>query len=138
MTRCWPLCSRVSRRIDQGYFRDVFPTVISALGYLRGWGKIQFYLKVKSLPVDNPKPPSGPIMDPTIGVDASGRNGSPPALAFARYCFTSKLYCGSQSSSYCPPHLQSLPCCNTIAQLLRNIRPPTAPPLCMPYTIDYW
>jgi len=24
-------------------------------------------------------------------------------LAFTRYCFTSKLYCGSQSSIYCPP-----------------------------------
>ena len=27
-----------------------------------------------------------------------------------------------------PPHLQSLPDCNTIARALRNIRPPTDPP----------
>jgi len=34
-------------------------------------GKIQFYFKVKSLPGDHPKPPSGPILDPT----ATHRNG---------------------------------------------------------------
>ena len=49
------------------------------------------------------------------------------SLALTRYCFTSKLYCGSQSSFYTPPHLQSLPYCNTIARPLRNIRPPTDP-----------
>ena len=50
-------------------------------------------------------------------------------LALTRYCFTSKLYCRSQSSSYCPPppHLQSLPCCNTIARPSRSIRPPHRP-----------
>ena len=40
----------------------------------------------------------------------------------------------------CPPHLQSLPYCNTIARLLRNIRPPP-PPRClcyMLYTIQCW
>jgi len=36
-----------------------------------------------------------------------------------------------------PPHLQSLPYCNTIARPLRNIRPPTDPPIFMPYTIQY-
>jgi len=46
------------------------------------------------------------------------------ALAFTRYCFTSKLYWGSQSSCHCPPLLQSLPYCNTIARPMRNIRPP--------------
>ena len=58
------------------------------------------------------------------------------ALAFTRYCFTSKLYCGSRSSSY-PPYLQSLRCCNTIARPLRNIRPPTDPPVVChtPYNI---
>jgi len=56
--------------------------------------------------------------------------------AFTRYCFTSKLYCGSPSSFYRPPHLQSLPYCNTIARPLRNIRPPTDPSLChTPYNI---
>jgi len=36
-----------------------------------------------------------------------------------------------------PPHLQSLPYCNTIARLLRNIRPPTDPPFVChtPYNI---
>jgi len=53
----------------------------------------------------------------------------PPSLAFTRYCFTSKLYCGSQSSFYCPLHMQSLPYCITVAQPLRNIHPPTDPPL---------
>ena len=37
-----------------------------------------------------------------------------------------------------PPHLQSLPYCNTIAGPLRNIRPPTDPPFIMPFTIQYW
>jgi len=41
-------------------------TGISALGSLWGWGKIWFYLRVTSLPGDNPNPPSGPILDPTV------------------------------------------------------------------------
>jgi len=61
------------------------------------------------------------------------------SLALKRYCFTSTLYCGSPSSFYSPPpHLQSLPYCNTIARPLRSIRPPHRPPFCMPYTIQYW
>jgi len=59
----------VFRRIHQGYFRDVFPTGISALGYFRGWGKIKCYSRVKSLPGVNPNPPSGPILDPTGGAN---------------------------------------------------------------------
>jgi len=58
-------------------------------------------------------------------------------LALTRYCFPSKLYCGSQSSYHCPRcNLQSLPDCITITRL-RNIRLPTDPPfLChTPYTI---
>jgi len=49
-------------------------------------------------------------------------------LAFTRYCFTSKLYCGSPSSVYCPPPhakptlLQYY--CTTTAQHT----PPTDPP----------
>jgi len=35
----------------------------------------------------------------------------------------------------CPPHLQSLPYCNTIARLLRNIRPPPPPPMPLLYVI---
>jgi len=53
------------RRIHQGYFRDDRPKVISALGYLWEQGKIKVYLRVKSLPGDNPNPPGGPILDPT-------------------------------------------------------------------------
>jgi len=48
-------------------------------------------------------------------------------LAFTRYCITSKLYWGSQSSFHCPPHLQSIPYCITFARPLRSIRPPTDP-----------
>jgi len=59
--------------------------------------------------------------------------------AFTKYCFTSKLYCGSLSSFYCPPPTtcNALAHCNTIACFLRNIRPPTDPPcVChIPYTI---
>jgi len=55
-----------NRRIHQGYFRDVFPTVIYALGYRRQWGEINLYLRVKRLPGDNPNPPAGPILDPTV------------------------------------------------------------------------
>jgi len=57
--------ARHRRRIHQRYVRDVFPTVISALGYLWGWGKIQFPFRVTSLPGDNPESPISPILDPT-------------------------------------------------------------------------
>ena len=40
------------------------------------------------------------------------------------FILTARLHC---------PH-----CCNTIARLLGNMRPRTWPPLCMPYTIQYW
>ena len=39
---------------------------------------------------------------------------------------------------YCaPPDLHCPHGCNTIAILLRNIRPPSEPPVCMPYTVQY-
>jgi len=109
----WPF-----RRIHKGYFRDDFPTVISALGYLWGGGKKQFYLRVKSFPGDNPKPPSGPILDPT-----------------PRYCFTSKRLCTNQSFLYCPL-ISTLPAllqcvCKSIAQCTALPRRP----ICMPCTI---
>jgi len=53
------------RQTHQGYFRDVFPSRISALGSLWDWGRIHFCLRVESLPGDHPNPPSGPILDPT-------------------------------------------------------------------------
>jgi len=37
-----------------------------------------------------------------------------------------------------PLHLHCSHDCNTIARLMRNIRPPTRPFLCMPYNIQYW
>jgi len=59
-------------------------------------------------------------------------------LAFTRYCFTSRLLGTNQASFYCPSHLHCLRYCNTVARPLRNMRPPHRPPLCMPYTIQYW
>jgi len=47
---------------------------------------------------------NGEGTDTGLGI---GRTG----LAFTRYCFTLELYCGSLSSFYCLPHLQSLPYC---------------------------
>jgi len=59
-------------------------------------------------------------------------------LAFTRYCFTSKLYCGvNHPFLLSSPYLESLPYCNTIAWPLRNLHPPPTPPF-MPYTIQYW
>ena len=50
------------------------------------------------------------------------------SLAFTRYSFTSKLYCGNLSSFY-PPHTtcNAYPIAILFARPLRNIRPPTAP-----------
>jgi len=61
-----------------------------------------------------------------------------PCLALTRYWFTSKLYCGSQFSLYCSPHLQSPTYCNTIARRpLRAIyaAPPTPPFYAIHHTI---
>ena len=46
----------ISERLPKGIFRAGLPW---------GGGKIPFYLRVKSLPGDNPNPRSGPILDPT-------------------------------------------------------------------------
>jgi len=50
-------------------------------------------------------------------------------------CFslTSMLLCTNQPSLLCPPRLYCPHCCNTIARLLRNIRPPR-PPLLVCHT----
>jgi len=49
-----------------------------------------------------------------------------PDLDFTRYCFTSKLYCGSQSSIYPPPHTHKA---YPIVILLHNYCATYAPPL---------
>jgi len=60
-------------------------------------------------------------------------------LCFTRYAFTPKHLCTSQSSFYCPVYLHCSHYCNTLARRMRNIRFPTPhPPLCKPYTIQYW
>jgi len=60
-------------------------------------------------------------------------------LAFTRYCYTFSRLCTNQSSFYSsgPPALLRVHCCSTIARRLGNVRPPTQPPCCMPYTIQY-
>ena len=58
------------------------------------------------------------------------------SLAFTRYCFNSRPWCISQSSSYGALHLHCPPGCNTASIRLRNIRAPLrAPFFIMPYTI---
>jgi len=57
------------------------------------------------------------------------------SLAFTRYLFTQKHYCSSQASFDCPLHLHCSHDCKIIARLMRNIRLPSRPPLCLPYTI---
>ena len=64
--------SRV-RRIHQGYFRDAFPTVISAVGYRWDLGQDQVLPRLKSLPGDHPKTPSRPILDPKAGLFSANR-----------------------------------------------------------------
>jgi len=58
-------------------------------------------------------------------------------LAYTRYSFTPKLSFTSQPSFYCPLHLHCSHYCNTIARLMRKIRPPPDPPcVChTPYNI---
>ena len=75
---------------------------------------------------------------PRSGRRANLGRATKDTLAFTRDCFTSKLYCGSQSSLCCHPQLQNLPYCNIIARPLRKIRPPHRAPLFMPYSMQYW
>jgi len=69
---------------------------------------------------------------------AAQRGSAVWRLAFTRYCFTSKLHCGSLSSFYCP----TPPATPTLLQYYRTTSaqctPPHRLPLCMPYTIHYW
>jgi len=53
------------RRIYRGGFTDFTREGISALGSLPLWGNSKFYLRVRSLPGVNPKPPFSPILDST-------------------------------------------------------------------------
>jgi len=55
-------------------------------------------------------------------------------LAFTRYCFTSKLYCGSPSS--CPPTCKAYPIA-ILSYVHWAIYAPPPPPPFMPYTIQY-
>jgi len=60
-------CMNAGRRIHRGGFIELIREVISALGYLPLWGTSKFYLRVRSLPGVNPKPPFSPILDSTDG-----------------------------------------------------------------------
>jgi len=62
---------------------------------------------------------------------------SPPVLAFTRYCFTSQLYCGRQSSLP-PSTFKSYPIAILLHDHCATYAPPPPPPPCMPYTIQYW
>jgi len=95
--------------LRKGFHRK-YSTVVSALGYRAVWGKIKFYLGVKSLPGVNAKPLFGPNLDVRLY-----------RLAIVtRYYFTSRLVCTNQSSFYCPlpPVLSALLqyYCTSIAQ----------------------
>ena len=59
-------------------------------------------------------------------------------LAFTRHSFTSRLLCTNLPSFHSPrpPALPTL--CKTIARRLSSIRPTLRPPVCIPYTIQYW
>jgi len=76
---------------------------------------------------------------PTAGATAAAAAAASfsPTLTYTRYCFTSKLYCGRQSSFYCPtppakPTLLQY-YCTTIAQYTRP--PPTPPFYAIHHTI---
>ena len=56
-----------TRGISEMSSRREFP------GSLWGCGKIQFYLRVTSVPGDSLNPPSGPILNPTAVVCLSNR-----------------------------------------------------------------
>ena len=58
-------------------------------------------------------------------------------LACTRYCFTSKLYCGSLSSLYCPPPLAQPTLLQYYCTLIAQYTPRHRPSLCMAYTIQY-
>jgi len=49
-------------------------------------------------------------------------------LAFTRYCFTSKLCCGSQSSFYCPSTCKAYPIAIRFHDHCATYAPPTTPP----------
>jgi len=73
-----------------------------------------------------------------MAISCKGHRGGTLRLAFTRDLFSPKLSCTSQSCLYCPLHLHCSRYCNTITRLMRSMRPPTLPSVCMPYTIQYW
>ena len=60
-------------------------------------------------------------------------SGAVSSLALTRYSFTSKLYCGSQSSICCPPTCKAYPITILLHAPFAIYAPPHQPPLCMPY-----
>ena len=102
------------------------PIAPPVLCYVPLWTRVPVSLLV-SWPTRWPALSPSPSLTPTL-----------MHSAFTRYSFAPTLSCTSQSSVYCPLHLHCSHHCNTIARPMRNIRPLTRPPLCMPYTIQYW
>ena len=72
------------------------------------------------------------------GGKVSGPREAAHDFARTRYCFTSKLYCGSQSSFYCPLPLAKPTRLQYYCTPIAQYTPPHRPPFCMPYTIQYW
>ena len=115
------------------FYGSVFEPAVHALGWGRGRRDEPMVVLGRRQPAGSGAAGGGYDHHPLLFFDPLNAR-----FAFTRYCFTSKLYCGSQSFFYSPsPHLQSLPYCNTIARPLRNICPPTdAPFVChTPYNI---
>jgi len=59
-------------------------------------------------------------------------------LAFPRYGFTSKLYCGSPSSFCCCPPPAKPTLLQYSCTITAQYTPPHRPPICMFYTMQYW
>jgi len=87
--------------------------------------------------------PKDPAAEPRPAVQSWIKHGLTRGsicwLAFTRYCFTSELYCGSQSSFYCPPPTgKAYPIAIPLHDHCSIYAPPHRPPCCMPYTRQDW
>jgi len=69
--------------------------------------------------------------------DGGGAQGKTGAWPLQDIVLLQSFIVGVHHLFVAPPHLQSLPYCNTIARPFRNIRPPTDPPFVChtPYNI---